>query len=79
MQLPIFKSFIKNVISEGNRLQKVNINGDKLTGSRFTQTQLISIILSIGMLFLIKTGYSDNFAGYVISFLSILLVYFLQL
>lgn len=71
MQLSQFKSFLKNVISEGNRLQKVDITGTVSTKKTFTQTQILSIVLSVGAIYLIKTGFSDNFAGYVISFLSI--------
>jgi len=71
MQLRTFSSFIKNVVSEGNRLQKVDITGEVTTKNKYTQTQLIAIAFSIVLLFLLKTGFSGDFAGYVISFLSI--------
>ena len=71
MQLRTFNSFIRSVITEGNRLQRVDINGQILTSSRFTQTQLISGFLALIYVFVSKAGFSESFAGYVISFLSI--------
>lgn len=71
MQLKIFKNFIKEVYKEGNRLQKVDINGKQHTKRYFTHTQLLSLVVAGSTLFLLPKGFSDNFAGYIISFLSI--------
>jgi low affinity Fe/Cu permease len=72
MQLNHFKIFIVSVIREGNRLQKKDITGAQLTTKWMTNTQLLSLIISIiTVLYIIPKGFSDNFAGYIISFLGI--------
>jgi hypothetical protein len=52
-------------------LQKKDIYGNVTTTKRYTTTQIISFFTAIGCLFLLHNGFSDNFAGYVISFLGI--------
>jgi hypothetical protein len=71
MQFKTFSSFIKDVIAEGDRLQKTDIDGRVITTKKYTQTQKIGFLLSVGLLFVIHDGFSDEFAGYIISFLSI--------
>jgi hypothetical protein len=71
MQLIHFKEFIGKVISEGNRLQKRDVNGKVLTTKKLSQTQLLSFALAIILLLVLKKGFTDNFAGYTISFLGI--------
>lgn len=71
MQLKTFKMFILKVVKEGNRLQKVDINGNIITKSRFTSTQYIAFLISVCSIFLLPKGFTDNFAGYIISFLGI--------
>lgn len=71
MQWKVFKSFIGKVVSEGNRLQKVDINGQITTKKYFTQTQKVGVFFSIIVVVLLRKGFSENFAGFVISFLSI--------
>jgi hypothetical protein len=71
MQLNHFKEFVSKVISEGNRLQKYDINGKQLTSRWFTHTQILSILISITALVLLPKGFTDNFSGYTISFLGI--------
>jgi hypothetical protein len=71
MQLTHFKEFLGKVVSEGNRLQKRDINGNVLTKNWLTQTQIISIVLAGISVFILHTGFTDNFSGYTISFLGI--------
>lgn len=71
MQLKTFKTFFFKVIYEGNRLQRVNIHGEITTNNWFTQTQVINILISVLIVYKFSSGFSDNFSGYVISFLSI--------
>lgn len=71
MQLRSFKKFIVITVKEGNRLQRYDITGKKLTRWKFTQIQLIAIFLSALVLFAYPMGYSHAFAGYTISFLGI--------
>jgi hypothetical protein len=71
MQFKNFNRFVAEVIREGNRLQKHDITGKQLTRSRFTDTQVISIIIAIASLFILPKGFSSDFAGYTISFLGI--------
>jgi hypothetical protein len=63
--------FIGAVFSEGNRLQKTSIKGTILTKRRFTQTQYLSAFIAVVALYLLPTGFDNNFAGYTISFLGI--------
>lgn len=71
MQLKIFKYYIVNVVKEGNRLQHLDLLGEKTTPNNYTNTQLISIFFSIVFVLLFPKGFTDNFAGYIISFLGI--------
>lgn len=71
MQLKNFRIFIGDVIREGNRLQKHDINGKPLTSKRFTDTQTISMLISLASIFILNKGFSENFAGFTISFLGI--------
>lgn len=71
MQLANFKIFLSKVISEGNRLQRYDINGTLLTKKKFTQTQKIALIISMVSLCVLHKGFSNDFAGYIISFLGI--------
>lgn len=71
MQFQNFKIFIVKVISEGDRLQKHDINGVLLTKKRFTNMQKSAILFALLSLFLLPKGFSDSFAGYIISFLAI--------
>jgi hypothetical protein len=71
MQLQKFKQYALDIINEGIRLQKVDINGDRVTKWRYTNLQVITLILSVASLFFLKSGYSVDFAGYVIGFLGL--------
>lgn len=71
MEFQNFKTFIVSVVQEGNRLQKRNINGETLTSRRFTNMQIVIIVVSAFALLIIPRGFTDNFAGFVISFLGI--------
>lgn len=71
MQFKTFKTYIVKIVTEGNRLQKHNINGKSLTNKSFTTMQVVSLIIASVSLKLLPTGFSDNFAGYIISFLGI--------
>src|SRR5688572_17776905 len=71
MRLKIFKTFISEVIREGNRLQKVDIKGKVVQKRKFTDTQIISLVIAIISLFILPRGFSENFAGFTISFLGI--------
>ena len=71
MQLKTFKYFICKVVLEGNRLQKIGIDGKVSTEKRFTTIQKFAIILSIFSIAILNNGFSDNFAGFIIGFLGI--------
>ena len=71
MQLKSFKLFIKKVVAEGNRLQKHGIDGHPTTTRRFTTMQIIAMLTAIAASVFLNTGFSENFAGFIISFLGI--------
>ncbi len=71
MQLKNFRIFLKDIISEADRLQRFNIAGQKLTDNKFTDSQKISFIIAVIGVLIFKYGFSNEFAGYVISFLGI--------
>src|SRR5688572_3331108 len=71
MKLKIFSKFISDVIKEGNRLQKHDIKGDIVQKRVLTDTQIIAIIVAVASLFILPKGFSENFAGFTISFLGI--------
>lgn len=71
MQLKSFKEFVGSVFQEGRKMQKHDINGMLLTKRRFTQTQKLAAVISAGLVYLIPKGFSEDFAGYTISFLGI--------
>ncbi len=71
MQLKNFKIFLLDIFNEANRLQKVDITGRVLTTNKYTDIQKISFIIAILGVLILKRGFSDNFAGYTISFLGI--------
>lgn len=71
MQLKSFKSFVHQVIREGIRLQKLDIAGNRTTSNRFTTMQILSFVVASISTILLNTGFSDNFAGFVIGFLGI--------
>jgi hypothetical protein len=71
MQLQSFKIFILDVINEAKRLRNKDITGKELTHKKFTHTTLLSISFSVASIFILKEGFSDNFAGYTIAFLGI--------
>lgn len=52
-------------------MQKHDINGKSITKKRFTQTQKLSAVISAALVYLIPKGFSEDFAGYTISFLGI--------
>ncbi len=71
MQFKSFKEFVGSVFQEGRRMQKHDINGKSITKKRFTQTQKLSAVISAALVYLIPKGFSEDFAGYTISFLGI--------
>jgi hypothetical protein len=71
MELKEFKQFICKVISEGNRLQSVDIAGQSVSKNPFVRTETLTFLLSITMLFLLPKGLTDNFSEYAIAFLGI--------
>ncbi|OSZ79152.1 hypothetical protein CAP35_13130 [Chitinophagaceae bacterium IBVUCB1] len=71
MQLNLFKKFICKVYSEGKRLQKHDILGNELTSRKYTHMQLLSKIIAFLYIVFIHSGFSTDFAGYIISFLAI--------
>ena len=71
MQFKTFKSFIWKVLKEGDRLQKSSIDGTVTTKSRFTNMQVLAIVVAIISIFLLKKGFTENFAGFIIGFLGI--------
>jgi len=79
MKLSIFKKYILDVIREGNRLQKVNIKGEVTQKRKFTDTQIIALIISLIVIFLFPKGVSENFAGFTISFMGIFIGLFTTL
>ncbi|MBL7884730.1 MAG: hypothetical protein JNL69_11720 [Bacteroidia bacterium] len=71
MELTTFKKYISKIVTEGNRLQKHNINGELVVKGKFTPTQYISFFIAALCIYFLPTGFSDSFAGYIISFLGI--------
>lgn len=71
MQLKTFKIFISNIIIEAERLQRHDISGKLLTSHKYTDSQKISFCVSLFLLFVLKNGFTDNFAAYSITFLGI--------
>lgn len=71
MQLKNFKIFLSDIFKEANRLQKRDIAGRILTTNRYTDIQKISFFIALFSVIILKHGFSDNFAGYIISFLGI--------
>lgn len=71
MQLKNFRIFLKDIISEADRLQRFNIAGQKLTDNKYTDSQKISFIIAVLGVSIFKYGFSNDFAGYVVSFLGI--------
>lgn len=69
--LAFFKEFVSSVVKEGNRLQKHDFEGKPLTEKRYTTMQIVCRVIAVGAVCLLHKGFSDNFAGYIISFLSI--------
>lgn len=71
MQLKTFRIFLKDIHSEAKRLQRFDIAGQKLTENKFTDSQKISFLIAIAGTLIVKSGFTNEFAGYVISFLGI--------
>ena len=71
MTFKIFKSYIKKVVLEGNRVQKRSIVGKVTTKHWFTGTQIASIFIAILITVAAPRGFSNDFSGYIISFLGI--------
>lgn len=71
MQLTTFKTFLFNIQKEGNRLQKVDINGHVITTRKFTQMQSLAAIAALSSLYFLPNGFPEKFAGYTITFLGI--------
>lgn len=71
MQLKSFKLFIEKVVDEGNRLQKLDLNGHPTTSKKYTQMQRLSFIAAIVCEVILKIGFSDNFAIGMITFFGI--------
>jgi hypothetical protein len=71
MEFKRLKYFISKVLNEADKLEKMNIKGEVTTTKKYTQTQVFSFVISIATLFILRTGFSDNFAGFIITFLGI--------
>lgn len=71
MQLKNFSLFLKPIFREAERLQNHDLAGNKITKPKVTHTHLVSFFLGVAAALFLKRGFSDNFAGYTISFLGI--------
>ncbi|MBS3915829.1 MAG: hypothetical protein KG003_15140 [Bacteroidetes bacterium] len=71
MQLKNFSIFIQGVVKEGKHLQRVNINGKKVKQTWLFSTRFLSVLFAILLIFLTPSGFTNDFAGYTISFLAI--------
>lgn len=71
MQLKILKYYILKVVKEGKEWQRKDVRNKDLQNGYFSQSQLVSFVISCLLVFFLKKGFSESFAGYIISFLSI--------
>src|ERR1041385_310309 len=71
MQLRSFNSFLKIIIKEGNRLQKVDMNGQETTTNKFTNMQLVALALAIAGIFALTRGFPDDFVRDIVVLLGI--------
>lgn len=71
MQLKSFNFFLSEVLLQANDLQKRDISGRIISTSKYTDSQILSVGISFFLLYFLKKGFSDSFAGYIISFLGI--------
>jgi len=79
MQLRSYKIFFSDVLKEARRLERSDIAGKSIKQRKFTDTQIISLLLSCLSFVLLKHGFTDNFAEYTIAFLGIFIGLFTTL
>lgn len=71
MQYYHFRTFVRSVLAEGNRLQRHDIDGKPTTKYKYTNLRVIAFCLSVVVVIILPKGYPENFAGFVIGFLGI--------
>jgi hypothetical protein len=80
MKIKDFIYYLKKLIQDGHKWQYTDINGkEKKPKFFFNGVQCFCIVLSLIALFVIKSGFNHDFAGYIIAALSLFVGLFLSL
>jgi hypothetical protein len=71
MELKRLKYFVVKILNEADRLQNINLKGELISKRKISNTKIVSFLISLACLFVLRTGFTDNFSGFTISFLGI--------
>lgn len=71
MQFKTFKIFVSKIAHEGNRLQKVDITGNPTTKRRFTDMQILAVLLAVVAVIVLHEGFPDDFVRDIVVFLGV--------